>query len=153
MTIYIKTASIITASLFMVGCADAFISQARLYPNNDIATETGVLSISYEDYGLGYGQVSAVMPDGESLKGEYSTVDTSTYAFGSIYSTVYGAGGAATGYGHGTTVVTTGSSPGIVTLYGDNGTRMNCEYLVSNTTGAGVGVCQSSNGATYKLHF
>jgi len=136
--------------LFVLG---GCTKQARLYPVNDMASKTGVLEAEYKDSGMGGGQVTIIMPDGEILNGEYSTVDTSNVGFGSIYASVYGTGGSAFGSGTATSYSVPGSSPGIVSLFGNKGTMMQCEYFVSNWSGKGGGACISADGALYRLHF
>ena len=139
--------------LFYLVVLSGCTKQARLYPVNDKAAETGILQAKYVDSGAGGGKASIIMPDGEILNGEYSTVDNSTVGFGSIYTSVYGTGGAAFGSGSATSFSVPGSSPGIVSFYGTNGTMMQCEYFVSTWSGKGGGACKSDDGALYRLHF
>ena len=143
-----KQALLVVIMFFLFGCTST--KQARLYPVNDKAAETGTLQAKYVDSGVGGGEASIIMPDGEILNGEYSTVDNSTVGFGSIYTSVNVAGGAAFGSGSATSVP--GSSPGIASFYGTNGTMMQCEYFVSRS-GKGGGACKSDDGALYRLHF
>lgn len=140
---------IIGAVFLIVGCA----STARLYPSNDLASSIGMLKATYMDYGVGGGKITINMPDGETLTGEYSTADTSSYGFGNVYASVYGTNGSAFGSGTSTMTAVSGSSPGVASLYGDKGTSMTCEYFVNNWTGKGAGACKSSSGALFKLHF
>ena len=145
-----KQALLVVIMLFLLGCTST--KQARLYPVNDKAAETGTLQAKYVDSGAGGGEASIIMPDGEILNGEYSTVDNSTVGFGSIYTSVYGTGGSAFGSGSATSFSVPGSSPGIAPFYGTNGTMMQCEYFVSRS-GKGGGACKSDDGALYRLHF
>ena len=137
------------ALLALTGC----VSSARLYPVNDEAKVTGVLIAKYKNYGTGSGEITVILPTGETLTGEYSTTDNSSYGFGNIYGSVYGSGGYATGSASATSVNVAGSSPGVATLYGDKGTSMTCEYFVNNLSGHGAGACKASNGAVYRIHF
>src|SRR5689334_7558116 len=110
-------AAVIAASL--CGC----VSSARLYPANDSAIAVGALVASYENYGTGRGSITIKMPDGEVLSGEYSTVDTTAYQFGTIYS--------ATSSAMSSSVGSSGASPGTAFLIGTGGTHMDCEYVTS----------------------
>jgi hypothetical protein len=108
---------VFSLSLFiLISCA----SQATLYPSNDLAEESGVLTATYMNYGLGSGKISIEMPNGELLEGEYSTVDTSTYNFGNVYSTVFDSSGNSQGVSTVNTTSVTGSSPGVATKYPSN---------------------------------
>ena len=144
-----KLVLLVFVLLFLVACT----KYARLYPVNDLASTTGVLKAKYIDSGTGGGEITLVMPDGETLSGEYTTVDTTTVGFGNIYTSVYGTGGSAYGTGTATSFAVSGSSPGIATLYGNKGTMMQCEYFVSNWTGKGGGACKKNDGSLYRLHF
>ncbi len=126
-------------SILAAGCT----ATARLYPANDIAAATGILTFSYEDTGLGYGPVSLRMPDGEMLTGEYTTVSTTDTTFGTIMS-----GGQVSsfqGFSSG------GGSPGTASLIGNRGTLMQCEYIAGDFSGTGT--CRTNKGAQYRLHF
>ena len=137
------------AMLLLCSC----VSSARLYPANEGATPLGVLEATYQDNGLGRGEITIPLPDGEVLKGEYSTVDGSAYGFGAVYGSVYGTGGAAYGSATGTSFGIAGSSPGIASLFGSKGTSMQCEYFVNSMTGSGGGACKDSKGRLWRLHF
>jgi hypothetical protein len=91
----------------VVGCA----RNASLYPANDEATASGVLSARFNAYGTGHGEIQIPMPDGEVLKGEYSIVRGGAVGFGTIYGSVYGNGGTASYHGQSTTYVMPGRSP------------------------------------------
>lgn len=132
-----------------IGCA----STAKLYPGNAEAQSIGILKATYKNWGTGQGAIFITLPSGEILEGEYTTVDTSTYSFGNIYSSVYGAGGSAFGSGSVMSTSVAGSNPGMASLFGNRGTTMDCEYIVNNWTGNGAGACKASNGAIFKLHF
>jgi hypothetical protein len=121
----------------------ACTSTARLYPANDLAASTGILTLSYENTGLGSGGVTVRMPDGEVLKGEYTTVNTDSTSFGTIMS-----GGQVSTY-HGLT--SGGGSPGTASLIGNRGTLMDCEYIAGDFSGTGA--CRTSKGGLYRLHF
>lgn len=135
------------AAVLLCGCA----REARLYPQSlqGRPASSGPITAKFTDSGMGKGPIELTMPDGEVLKGEFSTTDTSTYGFGTAFS--------ATRY---SPIITTasaaavpGSMPGIVTALGTNGTSMRCEYLVNSFTGSGAGTCQTNRGDVYDMHF
>jgi hypothetical protein len=101
--------------------------EARIYA----ATGGAPLIAKFTDSGMDKGPIETVLPSGEIMKGEFSTVDTS----------------AAAG------LIMPGSYPGVVTMAGDRGTVMKCDYSVNALTGSGTGNCQTNNGASYTLHF
>ncbi len=126
---------------------------ARLYPANDEAATGGVLLGKYMAYGTGNGEIEIPMPDGELMKGEYSLVRGGEMGFGTIYAKVYAPGVTATGVGTSTVTTVPGGSPGQASLFGDKGTRMQCEFYNDNFSGHGYGACQSSNGALYRIQY
>ena len=147
-----KIALLFVGLIFLSGCT----KHVRLYPVNELASQTGIIQAKYVDSGQGGGKVTIVMPDGEILNGEYSAVDNSTVGFGNIYTSVYDTGGSAFDSGSTTSYSVPGLNPGIVSLFGDKGTMMQCEYFVSTWSawsGTGGGACISSDGALYRLDF
>ena len=135
--------------LFLVACA----KHARLYPVNDLASTTGVLKAKYIDTGAGYGEITIVMPDGETLSGEYTTGRAINLNFGNLLSNVYGTEEGAFGTGTATVLRLQGTNPGIATLYGDRGTLMQCEYFIGNLAGKGRGACKKNDGSLYRVEF
>jgi len=127
--------------------------QARLYPINHQAAKTGIIRVTFIDTLMGQGELSAILPDGEVLQGEYTTVDSSSRSYGNIYTHISSTLGSAYGYGSTSSTTIQGSSPGNATLYGNNGTRVDCDYIANNFSRNGFGVCKTSDGALYKLHF
>ena len=144
-----KKLALLFVLLFLVACT----KHARLYPVNDLAVTTGVLKAKYNDSGKGYGEITIVMPDGETLSGEYTTGRAINLNFGSLLSDVYGTEGGAFGTGTSTVLRLQGTNPGIATLYGDRGTLMQCEYFVGNLAGKGRGACKKNDGSLYRLEF
>lgn len=144
-----KLALLVFVLLFLVACT----KHARLYPVNDLASTTGVLKAKYSDYGTGYGEITIVMPDGETLSGEYTTGRSINLNFGNILSNVYGTEGGAFGTGTSTSFRLSDTSPGIATLYGDRGTMMQCEYFIGKRAGKGRGACKKNDGSLYRLQF
>ncbi len=79
---------------------------ARLYPAN-LQAGTQALHARFTDSGMGSGPIEMTMPDGELLKGEFTTTDTSNYGFGSAFGFA----------GHAPAVVTTGSLSSVPRQY------------------------------------
>lgn len=135
--------------IFVSGCA----MTAHLYPANDVATSGGVLEAHFTAYGTGHTTVSATMPDGEILTGEATVVRGGSMGFGTIFASVYGAGGSAAGSGISTSYNIPGGSPGMASLFGTKGTSMECEFYNDNFSGHGYGGCKSSKGGLYRLQY
>jgi hypothetical protein len=93
------------------------------------------------------------MPDGEVLKGEYSVVRGGAVQFGSIFESVYGPGGVATGTGTSSSYSVSGSRTGMASAFGSKGSSMDCEFYNDNVSGHGMGACKSSQGALYRLQY
>ena len=106
----------------------AWACTARLYD-----LKTGDV-VELKDGSGQHGKISGHLKSGENLKGEYSTMVNAAVAWGSIYSSVYGPGGAAYGNANGTSVVTGGKNQGSAILTGDQGTILECEYISSFAT-------------------
>ncbi|MEQ1712755.1 MAG: hypothetical protein ABL908_15325 [Hyphomicrobium sp.] len=121
---------------------------ARLYPSNPLAG-SGLLQAKFTDSGMGKGPVQVVMPDGEVLTGEFTTMDTSTYGYGTVFASV----GRTSAVASGSSAAISGSMPGVVNAIGTNGTSLKCDYAVNTWTGSGAGVCQTNKGAVYDLQF
>jgi hypothetical protein len=129
------------------------VRSARLYPANDLARTGGVLSAQFMDTGTGHGTIEMTMPDGEVLKGEYSVVRGGAVQFGSIFESVYGPGGVATGTGTSSSYSMAGSSTGMASAFGSKGSSMDCEFFNDNVSGHGMGACKCSQGALYRLQY
>ncbi len=96
------------ASAALAGC----VAGGTLYPANDLARTLGVLQARITKAGMGSGPISITMPNGEVLAGRYSVNVGGSVGFGSVYSSVYGAGGSATGSGFGYSSAISTGSPG-----------------------------------------
>jgi hypothetical protein len=129
------------------------LRQGRLYPANDVAATSGVLTLEYVSRGTGAGPITIVMPNGETMQGEYTIVRGGGVGFGSIFATVYGPQGSASGVATSTSHDIPGGSPGVASLFGDRGTSMQCEFYNDNISGHGYGACRSSNGAVWRLQY
>jgi hypothetical protein len=93
------------------------------------------------------------MPNGEILEGEYSIVAGGSIGFGNVFSSVYGRGGYASGVGTASSFSMSASGEGSASLYGPQGTSIQCEFVNNNMTGHGYGACQSSQGGLYRLQY
>lgn len=134
-------------------CSCATTRDARLYPVNEAAQATGVLTAKFVASGTGQGAVEITMPDGKVLRGEFTIVRGGSMAFGSIYGTVYGPKGTATASGNSTSVSMPGGSQGIATAVGPDGRVLQCEFLNDNFSGHGFGACKDGAGALYRLQY
>jgi hypothetical protein len=115
--------------------------QARLYPMNEQAAQTGPLVATITDLNTGRGLLMLTMA-GEQLSGEATRVSDSHPGFGSVYEKVLR-----------TPVRTSPGQPkGIANATGQRGTWVNCEYVLERN-GRGTGACLMSNGAAYQIHF
>lgn len=135
-------------ALSLGGC----VGHPMAFPANDQARAIGNLRIEIKMYGTGSGPVKVTMPDGEVLVGRYSVNVGGSMSFGSIYGSVYGAGGyvGASGYTQSTNMAV--SSPGVVDASGPK-TTMQCEVMNNNMTGHGNGACRLDNGALYRIQY
>lgn len=165
-----KIVFMLLVALSLSACAGG----ATMYPINKQAQKMGVVKLTYTStdvmYGL-TGTVTGALASGEVLNGEYTSVDTNKYNFGNIYANTIGQGSGSfsvtgtEGHAYGTARATgsssttgsfssmmkSGARPGIVSLYGDDGTMLDCEYLY-NANGGGVGGCKANNGALFRMH-
>ena len=151
--------SLVFGVAFLVaGCT----STVTTYSLNAAAQKNPIVEIKYTNSGLGRGPMTATTKNGETFKGEFTTIEGGSYGFGRIYSQAYGtawnnhggyANGVATGQASSFSFTGANSNPGIATLQGSRGTVLDCEYMVSEWTGSGVGACRSTKGGLYRVHF
>lgn len=140
----LRCIALLVAAMLLSACS----REARLYPINAEAG-SGPMRAKFTDSGMGSGPVEITMPDGETLKGEFSTTDTSSYGFGTgIAST-----GRTSTIASGSSAVVSGSMPGVLTAIGPAGTTVQCEYVVNTFSGSGSGTCETNKGQSYSLHF
>ena len=125
----------------------------HLYPINEVASKTGVLGGHIVGHGNLHGTMDISMPDGELLEGEYSIVPDGSVSvgFGSIFTTVYGAHGTASGVATANTFSFPAGGQGAASLYGNKRTTLQCEFVNSNMTGHGYGACKTSSGGIYRM--
>lgn len=145
--------NIIIASLICLSITACSSYPAKLYPANDMAAEGGVLDVTITaSWEHSRAPISFIMPDGEKMEGELIILQNKTVEFGAIYNSLDTnvVSGSASGIGTKTTGQT--RHPGVATLFGTKGTMVECEfYHVRGPHGAGV--CKSSRGQLYKLHY
>jgi len=115
--------------------------QARLYPMNEQAAQTGQLMAMITDLHTGRGMLTMNL-GGEYLSGEATRVSDAHPGFGAVYEKVLK-----------TPIrVPSGQPRGIANATGSRGTWVNCEYVLERG-GRGTGACVMSNGAAYQIHF
>jgi hypothetical protein len=115
--------------------------QARLYPMNDQAAQSGQLLATITDLHTGRGVLS-MNYGGELLSGEATRVGDTHPGFGTVYERVLKT----------QVQVRPGQPKGIANATGSRGTWVNCEYVLERD-GRGTGACVMSNGAAYQIHF
>ena len=114
--------------------------QARLYPMNAKAAQTGQLVATITDLNTGRGILSMNLA-GEYLSGEATRVGDAHPGFGSVYQKVLNT----------PIQVKPGQPRGIANATGSRGTWVNCEYVLE-AGGRGTGACVMSNGAHSQIH-
>jgi len=115
--------------------------QARLYPMNEQAAQTGQLVATITDLHTGKGMLSMMLA-GEYLSGEATRVSDAHPGFGTVYERVLKA----------PIRVVPGQPRGIANATGARGTWVNCEYVLEGG-GRGTGARLMSNGGAYQIHF
>jgi hypothetical protein len=143
-----KRAALITLvsfALLIFGCS----KKARIY--NLTTGEVVPAQFSYN--GTGKGTLTAVTASGEKLKGEYVTLAGGQVSWGSIYASVYGPKGSASGSGSSFASSTEAKQRGTAIATGDKGTIIQCEYITSVWNGGGTGACKDNHDVLYKLMF
>lgn len=144
-----RTAGLVLASVLLSGCIGR---TPHLYPTNAAASQTGVLEAHMLGHGNLHGILDLSLPSGEPLIGEYSIVSDGSVGFGSVFSTVYGSSHG-TAIGTGSAFSFPAGGQGAASLYGTNGTTLQCEFINNNMTGHGYGACQMSNGGIYRMMY
>lgn len=113
---------------------------ARLYPLNDTASRTGLLTAVVTDHQGGRGSFS-VGYGGEMLQGEATRVDGGYASFGRVHAEVLGPSNRAFS-----------GRRGVANGVGPRGVNVQCEYVITGP-GIGTGACLFSDGAKYQMHF
>jgi hypothetical protein len=140
---------LVTMSIALSACT--IVRTPHLFPVNDIAKGTGVLSGTFVGHGHLHGTAEFSMPDGELIRGQYSIVAGGSIGVGNIFSAVYGPAGGVSSAGIVSTSAISARGQGFLSVYGPKGTSMECEFLNNNFTGHGYGACKSSTGGLYRM--
>ncbi len=120
----------------IVALAGACTGTADTFPLNDAAKKLGPIQTTFGRTGLGEGPVTAIMADGEVLKGTYRVAFGSTQAFGFSGT-------------HSATELVITDGPMQFVLTGPK-TQMLCRGN-SSTLGHGSGQCQTYDGALWAI--
>jgi hypothetical protein len=139
---------LILGVVFLVGLSCAGCEQeGRLY--NLTTGEVTPAKFTYS--GSGKGKITALLPSGEQLKGEYVTFARMPANWGSTFAAVYGTAGTAySGAASGSKA----NQYGTAIVSGDRGFVGDCEYVVRGVfRGTGTGACKDKQGTLYKLMF
>jgi hypothetical protein len=91
------------------------------------------------------------LPDGQVLQGRYSISHGGGFGVGSVYASVYGPRGTASGSAVGTSTFVSGEGFGEADMMSPQGTTAHCDFLNDNFNGHGHGACRLSNGALYRM--
>jgi hypothetical protein len=140
--------------LFLSGCVHSSGPDklsARLYD-----TQNGnVIPAWFYFSGTRVGEVGLVMPDGETMRGEYSTAPAGSTTWGSIYANAYSPVGLASSNAFGYARTVPNALRGQAVAVGNRGTTLQCEYVTNNSrvSSQGNGVCQDNRGKYYRLMF
>lgn len=141
---------LVALSLLSLG---ACATPVYMYPANDQARLVGSPKVEFTSYGLGAGPFKVIMPDGEVLTGRYSVISGGYTGFGTLYGSVSGSGGVASGSAFGTQSFTSNSSPAIADATGPK-TTVHCEVMSNNLNGHGNGVCElQPGGARFRIQY
>ena len=141
----------ICTCLLIAGCT--ITRDMQMYPDNDAARALGPLRAKIVGHGNLNGTATMTLPDGQLLQGRYSISHGGSMSFGSVYTSVYGPGGSATGSGSQTSMSFSGQGFGEADMMGSKGTTAHCEFLNDNFNGHGHGACRLSDGSVYRLQY
>jgi hypothetical protein len=125
-------------------------AKARLYnlKTGDVLEAT----FSRNIFRNSHGKISFKHNDGSLLTGEYSRVPTGNVAWGSVYASVMGPRGGASGSGSGMAYAGPAGIPGSAIMTW-NGHIVECEFVSNAMSGHGSGGCKSNDGTLYKLMY
>lgn len=127
------------SALFTTGCADK-TKTATLHSIG--STDRTTLVIKYAE-----GGPQVTMPNGELLKGDYTLGLGHGKGTGEIFSAVYGKESDSKGS------VWFGGISGTVSMTGNRGTTMECEFVNKPMESNGFGACQTNVGALYRMEY
>jgi hypothetical protein len=149
----LSAAFAVVAGVLAICSACTITRDVQLYPDNDAARALGPLNGSIVGHGNLNGAITLTMPNGEILNGRYSIGAGGGVGFGSLYSSVYGTGGAATGSATTSSMFMSGSGEGMADAVGAHGTTTHCEFMNNNFNGHGHGACRMSDGSIYRMQY
>ncbi len=147
----------------VLSCAQQ--SRIEFYPNNTTAGKTGLLATIIDGSCLSSAAIALNDPTGERYVGRCTALTDRPSEYGSIHQMEDGsirvsgadesknkdAKTSQSKSSHSTFSVNPGTKPGQMSLVGNRGGWMNCEYEISTWDGAGIGTCQRSDGALFRI--
>jgi hypothetical protein len=140
---------IIRVALFVAtALSTAFAGTVHVY---DLSTGS-MSTMKYKRPGGEKGTLAGPLPSGEVVSGEYVTVTNMAIGWGSVYSSVSGSAGYASGGGSGMSIAAGGRRYGSAILTNEQHSVVDCEYVVG-FSGHGTGYCSDNHGVKYKLMF
>ena len=95
MTWLISCCIAVGAFLLVAGCVVA--RDVQMYPDNDVAHAVGPLHARIVGHGNLNGTATMSLPNGQVLQGRYAISHGGGFGVGSVYASVYGPGGSASG--------------------------------------------------------
>jgi hypothetical protein len=125
----------ISLSVLLASCTDT----GRIFPMDEAAMKVGQPTFQFVRQGLGHGPVTVTMPDGEILQGEYQVTENAAIGVGFAGS-------------HTATALAMGSNRHTVVSANGPKTIMNCD-ATADLGGHGSGVCETNQGAHYRIMF
>lgn len=145
-----KTIPILALCVALTACTRT----ASLMPDNSIAAKTGAVTAVFKAYGMGNGEVSMTMADGEELAGRYQLDRQQNIytANTNLLVAVFGKG-AVQDNARETVNGIPLWSPGAVDASSSSGKTVHCQLMNNNNTGHGRGACKLSMGAIYRLQY
>jgi hypothetical protein len=142
---------VVGASLLVAGCVVA--RDLELYPDNDAAHALGPLHAKIIGHGNLHGTAAMSLPNGQVLQGRYSISAGGGFGVGSVYASVYGPGGSASGSAVSTSASVSREGFGEADMMSPQGTTAHCEFVNNNFNGHGHGACRLSDGALYRMQY
>ena len=151
MTRLISCCTVVGALLLIAGCVIA--RDVQLYPDNAAAHALGPLHARIVGHGNLNGTATMGLPNGQLLEGRYSISHGGGFGVDSVYASVYGPGGSASGSAVGTSTFVSGEVFGEADMMRPQGTTAHCEFLNDNFNGHGHGAYRISDGSLYRMQY
>lgn len=146
-------ASCVIAGMLLAPSGCTVERAVTLYPDNDGAHAVGPLQAKIVGHGNLNGTITLPMPNGQTLQGRYSISAGGGFAVGSLYASVYGSSGAASGSATSTSAFISGTGFGEADMMSPQGTTGHCEFVNNNFNGHGHGACRLSDGTLYRMQY